>query len=884
MIQAKHLTLILFCILSVSLFAGQTGKVSGYIKVKGSGDPVSFANLVLKDTYLGAAADVDGYYFINNIPPGTYDLIVSAVGYKKVIVTDVHVKIDLTTRVDIQMEEDILELGEEVVIQAKKPLIQKDLTSTSSTVSSEDIEMMPVENISQVVNLQAGVVGGHFRGGRLGEVAYLIDGMPVTDVYNGAVSVEVENSSIRQLEVISGTFNAEYGQALSGVVNIVTKEGSVTGYDGHVSGFLGSYFSTNDDIFQNTDDISTVGVRDIQASVSGPVPLIPNLKFFATGRYFYDRGYLIGKRVYTMENDNPYTATGDGEAVPMNPYEKYSVNAKLTYVLPNMKFSYSIFYDDNWNKYYDHAFRWAPDGLMNHYRDNTIHHFQVGFFPSQSTVASLKFSYSQHNYKGYLYEDPYDSRYLNPDQGISPSDYTYRYGGQQPNRYERFTNTFIGQFSVESQVHKAHKIKLGAEARFHEMFNHNTDMINLSDGQVDPNDPYTELFTIGYRNLNTIGNQQYHKFPYEFSAYIQDKMEYDIMIINAGIRFEYFNSNSTLPADLRNPSNNEDFSGAGVVVDSDPEFQISPRLGVSFPITDKGAIYFSYGHFLQIPRFENLFVNDEYLLNLGQALSSVTGNPNLKVEKRVQYEVGLQQVIFPNIALDLTFYYSDIRNLLGMEIINTYEGSKYGRFINRDYGNVKGFIISLDKRFADYFGAKIDYTYQIAEGNASDPYAVYQDNQTDPPVESEKKAVPLNWDQRSTLNLSANVGEPGNWNLGLIFSFGTGQPYTEDIKVSNGVRFENGGRKPSSYNLDLRADKTFHLYGYRINAFAWIYNVLNIKNEYGVYSTTGRAGVDLDAEKYQGEIIGLNTVDEYASNPSFYNSPRQIRIGLSFGF
>lgn len=874
-------SLILILLFSGLLIAGQTGKIAGYVKDKSTGEPVIGANVIVEGTYLGAACDLDGYYFINNVQPGRYKVIVSAIGYQKTTVTDVLVKIDLTTNVDVTLSTDVLELGEEVVIQAERPLIQKDLTSTSVTVSSEEISMIPVENIQQVVNLQAGVMAGHFRGGRLGEVAYLVDGISVTDAFNGAISVEVENSSIRQLEVISGTFNAEYGQALSGIVNIVTKEGSSNKYEGNVSGYIGNYLAGDSQLFPNADRISKDGPKDVQFSLSGPAYVLPNLTFFMTGRYFYEEGYLYGQRIYNIEDTNPFTPTGDGAYVPMNPYEKKSFNGKLTYSLPAWKFSYSIFFDNNWNKYYDHGFRLAPDGIMNHYRDNLIHNFQAFFYPSNSTFISLKLSSNLHKYYGYLYKNDYDPRYIDPQLGIPNSNYTFRYGGNQTNRYVRNTLTYIGQFAVESQLSKQHKVKLGAETRLHDMFNHGRDIVNLTEGQID--DFGNTIFTLGYRDEHTSGNQLYRKYPYEFAAFIQDKMEYDIMIINVGVRFDYFNSNSTLPADIKNPLNNPDFPGANQTVASEPESQISPRLGVSFPISDQGAIYFSYGHFLQIPRFENLYVNDEYIINQGQSLSSITGNPNLKVERRIQYEVGLQQVVFPNVSLDLTAYYSDIRNLLGMEIINTYEGFKYARFTNRDYGNIKGFIIALDKRFADYFSAKVDYTYQVAEGNASDPYAVYNDNQTDPPVESEKKNVALDWDQRSTLNVTANVGKPGDWMLGIIFSYGSGTPYTEDIRISNGVRFENGGRKPSFFNVDLRADKFFKLFGLDFHTFLWVYNLLDIRNEYGVYSTTGRADSDLNT-KFAGDIIGLNTLDEYVRNPSFYSSPRQVRLGFSLGF
>ena len=384
-------------------------------------------------------------------------------------------------------------------------------------------------------------------------------------------------------------------------------------------------------------------------------------------------------------------------------------------------------------------------------------------------------------------------RYMNPDQGASSSPYTFRQGGTQGGRYKRYTNTFIAQWALSSQITKEHKIGVGLEGRFYDMYSMNKNVINLTDGQLDS--MKNEIFTPAYTNKGVINDQgsfiEYKRNPIEFSAYVQDKMEYDIMIINAGVRFDYFNSKASLPVDLKNPRRNKLYPG----VIEDPnnpgnynllmkkagaKFQVSPRLGASFPITDNGIIRFSYGHFFKIPSFENLYSNPDFFVQAGNALSSTTGNPDLDAEKNVIYEIGLQQVLFENFALNFSVYYRDIRNWLGMEIINTYEGFKYARDINRDYANVKGFIISLDKRFADFFGAKIDYTYQIAQGNASDPQAVYNNNQTNPPIEETKSVVPLNWDQRHTLNATVNFGIPGDWSVGLIFQYGSGQPYTED--------------------------------------------------------------------------------------------------------
>ena len=874
-------------VFSATIFAGQTGKISGKVVDAETGEAVIGANIVVEGTFLGAAADFDGYYFINNIPPGEYRIVVSAVGYQKVIVQKVNVKIDLTTKLDVKLSAQSIKIDKEVVITAERKLVQKDLTSTSVTVSASDIKMMPVENISQVINLQAGVVDGHFRGGRSGEVAYLVDGVSVTDAYNGGFGIQLENSSIREMEVISGTFNAEYGQAMSGIVNIVTQDGS-SKFGMNASAYVGNSYTTHTDVFRNLDKFASIKTKDFQISLSGPTEFVDNLSYFVTARYYTDSGNLFGKRVYLVTDDRPLTMTnpldgslilfdthsGNGEDVAMNPYEKKSLNAKVTYTAKQFKFSYSYFGDENQSRGYDHKWSWTPDGTGTNHGFSHMNSLQITHVPSASTFQSLKFNSNYFNNKWYLYSDPYDPRYVAPSQGVpaGAESITFEQGGNQSGRSARHTLTNIVQWTINSQISKEHKIGAGIEGRFHKIFSAGSSLFDK-----DAND---SVFTPWYRDLGRDGNQEYTKYPKEFAAYIQDKMEYDIMIINAGLRLDYFNPNSEVPADLRNPLNNPDFPGAWLRTKTTPKYQLSPRLGVSFPITDQGIIHFSYGHFFQIPNFDNLFVNSDYLVNPTSDLSQYTGNPDLKPQKTIMYEIGLQQVLFPNVSLNTSLYYRDIRNLLGMEILSTYEGVKYARFINRDYGNVRGFVVTLERRFVDFFAAKLDYTYQIAEGNASDPMSAY--NNARESLEANKKVVPLNWDQRSTLNLSVTIGDPGDWSAGLILGYGSGLPYTESERISNGVRFENGGIKPPTYNLDLRAEKSFDLYGVKVNTFVLVYNLLDIKNEYGVSGTSGRANVDIFAGE-AGAIYGLNTLQEYLNNPSSFSSPRQIRLGMQFG-
>ena len=896
---------LIFLMFSSNSFAGTTGKLAGRLTDAQTGEAVIGATIMIQGTTLGAASDLNGYYYIDYIPPGEYSVVISAVGYQKVVVNKVPIKIDLTFTLDRKLETRAVST-QEVVVTAERPLVQKDLTSTSVTVSSSDISKMPVESVGQIIGLQAGVVGGHFRGGRSDEVAYLVDGLSVTDPFNGSLPLQLENSSIREMEVISGTFNAEYGQAMSGIVNIVTQDGSQD-FHGSISGYTGDYVTSHTSLFPNVGRLTTFRTKDYEFTLSGPSEIVPNLTFFTTGRYYYDEGYLYGTRIYNTtdvspfevigpdgnavldQNNNPIYImphSGDSSYVPMNPSQLYSVNGKLAYSLTGLKVSYGLFYNNTWNKYYSHAWAWTPDGLMNHYMTNWIHNIQITHVPSQSVFQSLKFAVNRYDYKGYVYADPYDPRYVDPNQGAPLSNFTFQSGGQQSGRYERETIESILQWQLNDQVSNHHQVGAGLELDWYKLYDHEYNLVSPTNGTS-----FDSVYTPLYLQLGAIsdqdvgGNQAYTRYPTQFAAYIQDKAEYDIMIINVGLRFDYFKPNAQYLYDLSNPLRDPDFPNAGRMVEASAKTQLSPRLGVSFPITDEGIIHFSYGHFFQIPSFSNLYDNPGELVLETGGLASIMGNPNLNAQKTVMYEIGLQQALATDLSLDFTVYDRDIRNWLGMEIINTYQGVNYGRYINRDYANVKGFIVTLDKRFSDLFSMKVDYTFQIAEGDASDPMSVFYNNQTSPPVETNKIFVPLDWDQRNTHNVEADIAR-SDWSVGLIFGYGSGFPYTEDVRISQGLLFDNNGVKPPTYNVDLRAQKTFKLPGgLNANLFALVYNLLDIKNEYNVNAETGRANDYLQQDiETAGTLIGLNTLQQYINDPSSYSAPRSVRIGCSLDF
>ena len=218
---------------------------------------------------LGAATDINGYYSIIGISPGTYSVKASAIGYSSVIYNDVKVSIDLTTKLDFTLQEESISLGKDIVVIASRPLVQKDLTASTSIVDASQIQALPVTEFQEVLQLKAGIVGGNVRGGRSGEVVYAIDGVPMTDVYDGSTVVDVSTNSIQELQFISGAFNAEYGKALSGYVNIATKDGS-NNIKGTLTSYVGTHLTNHTDIFMGLNKPGITDIRDLEGKLERP--------------------------------------------------------------------------------------------------------------------------------------------------------------------------------------------------------------------------------------------------------------------------------------------------------------------------------------------------------------------------------------------------------------------------------------------------------------------------------------------------------------------------------------------------------------------------------------------------------------------------------------
>jgi outer membrane receptor protein involved in Fe transport len=865
----------------------QTGKLSGRV-LDAAGGPLIGANVFVMGTDYGAAVNLDGEYVVLRIPPGTYSVRFSSVGYQTRVVEGVRIASNQTTEINATLEEQEF-TSEAVVVTAEQPVVDVTQTSSVATIGREEIAALPVQALADVVNLQAGVVDGHFRGGRLGEVQYQVDGVSVNNPYNNTSTIELDRSVLQEVQVISGTFDAEYGQALSGVVNAVLRSGSADRYEFSGEFFGGDFVSPGND---STEIVTFFGERatvprvpyvsrinplsryNAQFSFSGPVPLLPSTTFLVNGQRFQTEGRLYGERrfVPTDSSDfqnNVFLGSGDGAVVPLDTDRKWSWLGKVTNTsIRNLQLSYqALGASRRFLGGGNYAYRFNPDGIAEKSEFSLVHGLDLQHVLGPRTFYEVGLRQNVFDYADYKYEDPFDPRYY--EAGAPAGSLNYNEGaiieGVTLGRFVQRTNALVAKAALTSQVTTVHLLKAGAEFQ--------SSAIEFgTPGAIQP------VVVDGIQRLqvvqDTLGAEVLRYNPVQGAAFVQDRVEWGDLRIRAGLRLEYFDANATVPSDLANPANSIAGAPASVPVATSAKWALAPRLGVSFPFLSNASLFFSYGHFYQLPGLGLLFDNADYSvledLQAGAVSYGVLGNPDLRPEFTAQYEFGFKSEVVENIGLDVSLFYKDIRDLLGVEFVQTYTAAEYARFTNIDFGGVRGFTIALDQRNLGPVSTTLDYTNQIAVGNSSDPRETA--NRAAAGGDPRPREVPFNWDQRHTLNATAIWASPGDFSVTGVLRMGSGQPYTPTLGTGFGADLEpNSGRKSLSAVVDLRAEKSFAVGGLGLTGFARVINLFDNYFFNGfVYSDTGSA------------FYTLNAQQQLNPNPSRFNAPRRVEIGLTF--
>ncbi len=870
-VKSIRTLIVLLTVSHAALFANSTGKLTGSILDQKTNEPLIGVNIIIQGTTMGAASDFEGYFVIINIPPGTYDVRISGVGYRSKIVKGIVISSEQTTTLKEKLSEELIE-GTEVVVIAERPIVDTRQTSAVSIMTKDQISVLPVQSLNDIVNLQAGVVDGHFRGGRTGEVQYQVDGVSVNNPLTNAPAVSLDRSVLQEVQVISGTFDAEYGQAMSGVVNAVLRSGSNDLLEWSAESYLGDHIGFGKVAkYPYLERIDPFSTQSYQLTLSGPTGL-PQTTFLLSGRRYVSDGYYFATRMFMPTDTSDFNAkkfypTGDNALVPLSSNDEWSGQMKLSNAsIPGLQISYQAIFNLTKNTPYQFAYRLNPEGMKTPRFFSLVHGFDITQMLSPTIFYTVNLRQNKIDYRDHKYDDVNDPRYYIAKQPRGDADYFNGavIQGVDLGRYIEKTTVNIVKVSITGQLTNIHLVKVGAELQL-------PDITYGNPGVIDRDSITGALHA--YVNSPLFPPPQNYT-PVSFALYAQDRIEWKDVSVRAGLRMEYFDAGTTVPSDLQNPANAIIGAPSSRPKNTTSKMVVAPRLGVSYPIMANGSIYFSYGHFYQLPAINQFFSNSDYsvLKDLANGVSySVLGNPDLRPEFTTQYEFGMKAQMNENFGIDGSMFYKDIRDLLGVEFIETYNAARYSRLTNVDFGSVSGFTLALDFRSGSMLNASVDYSNQFALGNSSNPSETA--TRAAAGKDANPREVPFNWDQRHTLNGQVSIQDPNNYSVTVIAKYASGQPYTPLIGSGFGADLENNsGRKSNGTTVDLRAEKSFAVDDLKFSAFVRVFNVFNASFFNGfVFTTTGSPDYSLSPVSDRVML----------TDPGRYNSPRRIEIGIS---
>ncbi len=825
----------------IEAFSQNAGKISGVVATE-VGDPLPGCNVIIEGLSLGAATDLDGVFIILNVPPGTYTVQAEMIGYRPEAVQNVKVMGNLTTKLNFRLKETVIE-GEAVQVSDYRiPAVQKDLTYKVQALTAEEIKVVPISSAYDLILTQAGVTrqvltqpvsslpvfgqyatipsdGLHFRGGRENETVYYYDGVVVNDGLWGGFSLDnIGEYTLNSFEIYSGTFAPRFGEAMSGVVNMTTFSSVLKTYNFYAKGYTDNF---------GVDDWSNKTYSG-EFNIRGPIPALKNTSFSLGMRDYTTDGYLFGYIYPNYVNSEGKDFSGTPEEVPMQYSDNLTFLGKLLWQpRSNMTFSIGGFTSETQRGLYNHYFKYNPYGTPRVYLNDYLGYFQFKHILSSKTFYNLTLAHYSRNFQSYVWDNAENYAVL-PQNGSAE----FSFNGED---WVYFDSDFVrNEVAVDfaSQVTTTHEIQAGATF----------DLLKTYLERRNPD---------GFSYL-----EWYDLSPRKYGAYLGDKMEFEKMglIVNLGLRFDYIDPNRKYVADITNVE--------GPVEKVDPRYYFTPRLGLSFPIAERAAFRFGYGHYYQYPDFYKIYqgLNASYSGYPRPNPRLDTGaiaRGDLLEERTINYEAGVQTQVTDVISLDVVGFYRKTSNLIGTTLVEDVSGVQMNVFDNINYATVKGIEISLKKRFSNNFSSFVNYTFSKTLVSSSYLFQRPQDI---------SRTFPADWDQPHLLNLNLAFYFPGaKWGFSVYGSAQSGFPYT-----ANSFQ-PNAERGPWISQLDLMLYKDFSLWGINEQFFVRIFNLPNRRNIWWVYADSGRPGVDANPA----------TSDDYTNNPAMWGPGRRVQIGLS---
>ncbi|MBI5464046.1 MAG: TonB-dependent receptor, partial [Ignavibacteriales bacterium] len=666
---------LLVCGLLVSAMGQDSapGILKGRVTDKITKEGLPSVNVIVKGTYYGATTDIDGNFTIPTVNAGVYVVEIKLLGYKLVQYPAVRIVSGTSTTLEVTLEETSLSLGQEVVVLGEKPLFNIEETSSKRSIRSEDLAVAAVQNVQDVVALQVGVVKSddqiHIRGGRSYENAYVIDGISVQDPLAGTgFGIQLPPGAIQEAEVITGGYNAEYGQATSGVVSLTTREGGEK--------LVGAFAHKQDHYGLNNNALSNANTDIYDFSLSGPEPittyLFPSLGFDVPGKV----SFFVNANVNFSDGYTRWVERVNSDGLPDGWIVKapsglksgivgssfwsprrsnnWSAFTKLTWkISPTLKLAYSGAFSLGVNQNsqmiqttleyqeprpgYQFLFQNIPDSantyaqinsqqslsLTNTINSKTFYEIRLSRFLSHLRADANGKSWEQYLQAKDVATLPLIYRRISQDSVIVvPGDGFYDTGGPSTWR-DQFVDEYTFKFDVTSHFDEKNKFKAGFESRFQKL-----QMIDISQPWVKP---------LGY------DNDIYTVKPALGALYAQDNLTYGGMILNFGLRFDYWFPGSYVDNAMRNDSaslvsstiRKRYFDDTFALFGYRWKGRLSPRLAIAHPVSDNQTLFFSYGHFSKFPRPQ--YVYTKLLRSSARSTAQTIGNPDLNPETTVAY-------------------------------------------------------------------------------------------------------------------------------------------------------------------------------------------------------------------------------------------------------
>lgn len=990
--------LLLFAICPVLLTAGTKGRIKGKVVDLQSGEALIGANVVVEGSSFGANTDANGDFTIPNLEAGVYTLRASYVGYKTVTMSNVRVNADLTQYVSFQLPSQDIQVGT-IDIVAQKPIIQKDNTNAVRITTAEDIQALPVRSVNTIVGLTAGVTQSngntYIRGGRNDENGYYLEGVSIKSPLSGGRDIRVSQDALEEIQVQTGGYTAEFGNANAGIIRQAYKSGGTQ--------LRSSFEYITDNINFNSKNKAYDGTQRLGANwygydessfvLSGPL-FDQRFKFFVNANYRYDRdnnsqalpGMSMGF-VGDASTKDTVNITYPAGARPHNQQDSYNftgtLNMDLKPFIVRLAGNYSMDRND--------AGAFGIQNLLNtRVGEQKINNGTVSLKVTQALSDKIFYEVSAgymfrnaETYDRYLDKDPWvygdsvananagwvwarkapdlriNGTYFSAKQGRykRPQPYTimdwgFTQDGVVPVNYAKSGYNAISlNGAVSMLLGKYHSIKLGGEYQKYSITNWSTPYVassalaELLDTQLKSAtnagksvDQVKQAIMMNYGvdnyGYDLLGNEYTgdgffaaHK-PVFASAFITDKIEYEDLIINVGLRFDYFDIDNKQMIDPSNPALSINKSDKTLIESgwtNVPTFSaVSPRIGFSFPVTENTVFHAQYGKFVQQPALNQTYIGYQryaYMLIQGNSFGDAFVGPNLRPTRTTQYEIGFNQKLTDFLAFDITGYYRDIKDQAVYMQLSTDQQSGYGNYFikgNGDFATTKGIEIALTMRRYQRLSMNGSLSFQDARGTGSFPGG-NRGIVESPVVPGQpflpKYISPLEFqkDLTARLNIDYRFGDNDGGkvlqNLGasILMRYESGRPYTlaagdpravgNSQPLSGDQRFRlaleplNASTMPSTFTVDLRIDKTFKLLDkLSANVYIFVINLFDTKNVQNVFLSTGSADDDgfvsnpaniadklaLYGNAYKELYNGINI-----DNASFlYGESRQVRFGI----